>query len=274
MDRFKSSGFRRLIIFLLLLSSSFLYFSCSNYKKIKIEIFDSNNTKLSNYEISIVGYLDKRVEENEDLILNLKKQEYLIRIYKDNYFPYENVFDLKKINNIVIKIRNINEGIDEINDKFISQIKNLNNYYVDFTGKVDNKDITFTAFFDFDKNIIKVNSKYLNKEVTINKVDSKYFYNETDLPEETQKYFGEIIKIIQDSVIYIKDLPIEINNRRYRSSNGYIIIDFEEKNINLEINGYIILDGFNFGFKNENIYIKTIDEMKRVSEFNLNFYIK
>ncbi|MGB9749992.1 MAG: hypothetical protein ACPLWB_04035 [Caldisericia bacterium] len=274
MDRFKSNRFRRLSYFILISIIIFLFFSCSNYKKVKIEVVDTNNNKLKDFEISIVGYLDKKIEDNEDLILNLKKQEYIFRVLKDNYFPYEKIFNINEINDIVIKIESIDEGIDKINEKLTYELKNLKNFYIDFSGKVDNSDISFTSFFDLNKNTIRVNSKYLNKEVLINKIDSRYLYNDTDLPEETQKYFAEIVKIIQDSVIFIKDLPIDIENKKYRSSDGYIIIEFESKNVNLEITGYIILDGFNLEFKNESIDIKTIDEMKRESEIYLNIYVK
>jgi len=274
MDRFKSNRFRRLSHFILISIVIFLFFSCSNYKKVKIEVVDTNNNKLKDFEISIVGYLNKKIEDNEDLILNLKKQEYLFRVLKDNYFPYEKIFNINEINDIVIKIVSIDEGIDEINKELTKNLKNLKNFYVDFSGKIDNTDISFNSFFDLNNDIIKVNSKYLNKEVIIKKIDSKYLYNDCDLPEETRKYFAEIATIIKDSVIFIKDLPIDIENKKYRSSDGYIIIEFESKNINLEITGYTILDGFNFGFKNESINIKTIDEMKRESEIYLNIYVK
>jgi len=274
MDRFKSNGFRRLTYFFILSIIVFLSLSCSNYKKVKIEIVDSNNVKLDNYEISIVGYLDKKIENGEELVLNLKKQEYLIRVFKDNYFPYQETFDINNLNEIVIKIRNINEGIEEINQKLLIELENLKSYYVDFSGKIDNEDISFNAFFDFNNNTIRVNSKFLNKEIVINKIDSKYFYNNNDLPEETQKYFGEIVKIIEDSLIFIKDLPLKIENKNYKSSNGNIIVEFEDKNVNLEIYGFVILDGFNLSFKNESLHIKTVDEMKRESEIYLYFYIK
>ncbi|HOK18476.1 MAG TPA: hypothetical protein P5272_05490 [Caldisericia bacterium] len=274
MDRFKSNGFRRLTYFFILSIIVFLSLSCSNYKKVKIEIVDSNNVKLDDYEISIVGYLDKKIENGEELVLNLKKQEYLIRVFKDNYFPYQETFDINNLNEIVIKIRNIDEGIEEINQKLLIELENLKSYYVDFSGKIDSEDISFNAFFDFNNNIIKVNSKILNKEIVINKVDSKYVYNNNDLPEETQKYFGEIVKIIEDSVIFIKDLPLKIENKNYKSSNGNIIVEFEDKNVNLEIYGFVILDGFNLSFKNESFHIKTVDEMKRESEIYLYFYLK
>ncbi|HQN49192.1 MAG TPA: hypothetical protein PL104_07040, partial [Caldisericia bacterium] len=147
MDRFKSYGFRRLTYFFILSIIVLLSLSCSNYKKVKIEIVDSNNVKLDNYEISIVGYLDKKIENGEDLVLNLKKQEYLIRVFKDNYFPYQETFNINNLNEIVIKIRNINEGIEEINQKLLIELENLKSYYVDFCGKIDNEDISFNAFF-------------------------------------------------------------------------------------------------------------------------------
>lgn len=274
MDRFKSSRFRRLISVIILLNLSFLIISCSNYKKIKIEIVDSNNIKLNNYEINIVGYFNKQVESNEDLTLKLKKGEYLIRVFKDNYFPYENVYNINEINNIVIKIKNLEEGIDEINDKVAFEIRNLTKFFVKFDGKIEGKDISFNAFFNMNNNTIKVTSKYLEKEVVINKIDSTYFYNDKDVPINVQNYFNEIIKMIQESVIFIKELPLKIENKKYRSTNGYIIIEIANKYINLEINGYIILDGINLSFKNESLYIKAIDEMGRESEFYLNFYIK
>lgn len=271
MDRFKNIRFRRLVLIIIFLNLFLIIISCSNYKKITIKIVNSNDINLNNYEIDIVGYLNKYVESSEGITLKLKKGEYLIRVFKDNYFPYENIYNIYEIDNIVIKLKDIEKGIDEVNNKLTSEIKNLFNFYVDFEGKIDGKDVSFNALFDMSNNIIKVNSKYLQKEILIKKIDSTYFYNDKDISIGLQEYFNEIVKIIQESVIFIKNLPLEISNKRYRSSNGFIIVDFEEKKSNLEVNGFVILDGLNLKFKNELIYIKAIDEMNRVSEFYINF---
>lgn len=274
MGRFKSFGFRRLILSFLFLILLLTFFSCSNYKKIKIEIFDMNGLRLNDLDISIVGYLNKKVEKEEDLTFYLKKQEYLIRVIKDGYFPYEEKFDLNNSDKLIIKLKSVEDEKIVIEQTIENILKNLNNFYVDFIGKVDEQDINFTAYFDLLEKVIKVNSKYLNEEVVIKKIDSKYFYNNSDIPQDLLKYFDEVVKLINNSVMFVKNLPLTIENKNYRSSNGYIIIDFEKKTPNLEIYGYIILDGFNLSFNNEFLHIKTIDELRRESEIYLNFYIK
>lgn len=268
MDRFKGFRFRKIvtIIFLFL-----LFASCSNYVNTRIVVLDAKGNELFDYELIIVGYLNKKVNNLNDSYIRLLKKEYLIRVIKDGFFTYEGKFDLNREREIKIVINDVDDIKNKIKESFKREIINLKRFSITFLGKNNGLEINFNAFFDLNENIIKVSSDVLEKEITIKKIDLNYYYNEEELPEEVKGYFGEIINIINSSVIFIKDLPTKIDNLEFKISKGYVIVKFNKENSNLEIHGFTILDGVNFKFISQYLYIKTIDEMNRIGDFNLYF---
>ncbi len=257
--------------FIILIITFIFFISCiDRVYTIKIRILDENKKKIFNAIININGN-DIKIENDEEIELKLKEGEYKIYIEKENFFPYENTIFLNKNLELNVELVSIENKKSELIEKIFNKIKNSKKFDIQFIGNMNGTSENFNASIDLESNIYILNSNLLKKDLIIKKVDNSYFFNDKEIPEDIKDYFPQIINIISESILFVKNLPTLIKDYDVSLRKKYITISFISFNENLRIQGYIISD-LNLNIKNEQINIKAIDEMKRINEFFINIY--
>jgi hypothetical protein len=254
-----------LILFLILLISCI-----ENIYILKIKVLNNDGEALNSVNVK-VGDEIKKTDKNGEVEFRLIKGEYKIYVESDKFFPYENKIILDKNFDLEVKLDSISEKRDEIIQKILNKIKDTKKFDIQFIGNMNGSRESFNVKIDLSSLTFILNSNILKKELVIRKENDKYFYNENEIPNEVNDYFPQIIKIISDSIEFIKNLPILINEYEIRLSNNYLVLSYMMKRENLNVEGFIVSD-LNLKIISDQINIVAIDEMKRVNEIFINIY--
>lgn len=260
------------VYFLIIILILIISFSCiKNKENIKILVLDEFGNRVSNARV-LIDEKEYLTDDNGELTLKNFLDKFKIVIFKENYLPYEIDIKNNESDTIKIKMVSLNSKKEEILNKIIEKLDSSKTFNVQFLGNLNGKKENFNLYCNLESDYYKISSSLLTKEIEIKRENGKFYYNNGEFPEETIDYLPSIFNLISESIIFIKNLPLNLKSISLSSNYNYIKCSFNFEKTDLKISGFIISNYPDYQILNEQINIIAIDEMGRINDFNLNFY--
>ncbi len=256
------------ILFIIVFSS----ISCSLNKTLKVIVLDTKGNPVEKAWVSILSYEEGETGKDGWITFKLQPKEYIVKVEKPGFFSAERKVNLYEENEISFKLLSFKEGMSKIVESISRDLPEKKNFKTVVYGSFPTGSINFTAEFFLDEGRVVVESDELKDEVTIEFKNNEFRYNGKPFPSEEEQYLPYVIKLINDSVLFIKDYPLRLTLKYAGSTVYFSNISFKEEKDDFKIFGFFVIDNTTLKVKKEYIDFYAVDRLKRKTHYSIWFY--
>ncbi|RLD13841.1 MAG: hypothetical protein DRI28_05005 [Caldiserica bacterium] len=256
------------ILFIILFSS----ISCSVSRTLKVIVLDTKGNPVQGAWVSILSYEEGETGKDGWVTFKLQPKEYIVKVEKPGFFSVKRKIDLKIQREVTFKLLSFKEGMSKIVESISRDLPEKRKFKTVVYGSFPAGSINFTAKFFLDEGKIIVESDELKSEVSIEFKNNEFRYNGKPFPSEEEQYLPYVIKLINDSVLFIKDYPLRLTLKYTGSTTYFSNISFKQVKKDFNFFGFFVIDNATLKIRKEYIDFYAVDRLGRKTHYSIWFY--
>jgi len=256
------------ILFIIIFSSV----SCSLNKTLKVIVLDTKGNPVERAWVSILSYEKGETGKDGWITFKLQPKEYIVKVEKPGFFSVKRKIDLKIQREVTFKLLSFKEGMSKIVESISRDLPEKRKFKTVVYGSFPAGSINFTAKFFLDEGKIVVESDELKSEVSIEFKNNEFRYNGKPFPSEEEQYLPYVIKLINDSVLFIKDYPLRLTLKYTGSTTYFSNISFKKVKKDFNFFGFFVINNATLKIRKEYIDFYAVDRLGRKTHYSIWFY--